>query len=395
MSRRTGRLAALPIVGLLTAAIALFAAPAAQAADPIVIGASVSVTGALAVDAGYHLRGLQLAVANANAHGGWLGRKLELKYYDDQSSPGTAVRLYTRLITEDHVDLIVGPYSSGITQAVAPLFNKYQRVAVDPGASLPSIFTAPNKWNFQVIASATGYLEGTMPIAKAQGLKKVSLLVLQSAFTQACGTARVAQAKSLGIQIVSNTPYSLPQPDFSSIALAVKNANPDVVIGCTYYPDAVGIAQALQRVGFAPKILSLSIGPAEAEFTKTIGPIADRIMSNTSWWPTLKTQGNPAFISSYKAMFHQEPDYHAAASYSGVEVIGAAVAATKSLDQAKLRAWLLHHPVQTVEGTFKSDPNGLATDFTQYMFQIDGAQRKLIWPRNVAEAKPVLPYTGH
>jgi branched-chain amino acid transport system substrate-binding protein len=395
MSKGIGRLTALPIAGLLTAAIALFAVPAAQAASPIVIGGSASVTGALAVDAGYHLRGLQLAVADANAHGGWLGRKIELKYYDDQSSPGTAVRLYTRLITEDHVDLLVGPYSSGITQAVAPLFNKYQRVAVDPGASLPTIFTAPNKWNFQVIASATGYLEGTLPIAKAAGLHKVSLLVLQSAFTQACGNARAAQAKALGMQVVSTTPYSLPQPDFSSIALAVKNAAPDVVLACTYYPDAVGIAQALQRVGFAPKILSESIGPAEAEFTKTIGPIADRIMSNTSWWPSLKTKGNAGFIARYKAKFGDEPDYHAAAAYAGVQVIGAAVAATKSLDETKLRDWLLHHTVATVQGTFKSDPNGLATGFTQYLFQIDGSQRKLISPAAVAQAKPLIPYTGH
>jgi len=94
----------------LIAAAVLFAASAAFAQKPIVVGASISQTGPLAVDASYHLKGIQVGVADANAHGGWLGRKLVLKYYDDQSNPGTGVRLYTRLITEDKVDLLIGPY---------------------------------------------------------------------------------------------------------------------------------------------------------------------------------------------------------------------------------------------------------------------------------------------
>lgn len=219
------------------AAVGLLAMPAAGADKPIVIGASASITGPLAVDASYHLRGLQLGIADANAHGGWLGRQLELKYYDDKSDPGTAVRLYTRLITEDKVDLVVGPYSSGITQAVAPLFNKYERATIDPGASMPQIFTAGNEWNFQGISAATGYLEGVLPLAKSKGYKSVAVLALQSAYSLACGKARQDQAASLGMPVVYQTTYALPQPDFSAIALAVKNAAPDVVIACTYYPE--------------------------------------------------------------------------------------------------------------------------------------------------------------
>jgi branched-chain amino acid transport system substrate-binding protein len=99
-------------------------APAHAAGGPIVIGTSISKTGPLAEDADYQIKGLELAVADASAKGGWLGRKVELKLYDDKSEAGTGVRLYTRLITQDKVDLLIGPYSSGITQAVAPLINK-------------------------------------------------------------------------------------------------------------------------------------------------------------------------------------------------------------------------------------------------------------------------------
>ncbi len=376
-------------------AACLFAAPAAEAAGPIVIGASASETGPLAVDAAYHLHGLELGVAEANAHGGWLGRKLELKYYDDKSDPGTAVRLYTRLITDDKVDLLIGPYSSGITQAVAPLVNKYQRLMIDPGASLPDIFVAGNLWNIQGIATSTGYLEGVLPLAKEHGAHNVAVLALQSAYSLACGKARQEQAGKLGMPVVYNTTYALPQPDFSSIALAIKNSHPDVVIACSYYPDSVGLTQALQRVGFTPTFLAETIGPAEAQFTSALGPLADRIISNTTWWPSLKTQGNDTFIAAYKAKYHEEPDYHAAATYSAIQTLGAAVAATQSLDQAKLRDWLLKNQVETVQGTFKAGPNGIGTQFKQYMFQIQNGDRKLIWPAELAQAKPEIPYTGH
>jgi hypothetical protein len=127
----TAVLAALSSLLLPAAAMAAGAAPSAASGPPIVIGGTVSQTGAFAEDAEYQVKGMQLAVADANAQGGWLGRKLEFKVYDDKSNAGTAVLLYTRLITEDHVNLLVGPYSSGITQAVAPLINKYRMATIE------------------------------------------------------------------------------------------------------------------------------------------------------------------------------------------------------------------------------------------------------------------------
>src|SRR5690349_13000438 len=76
---------------------------------PIVVGTTISETGPLAEDAGYQVKGLQLGIADVNAKGGWLGRKVELKIYDDKSDAGTGVRLYTRLITQDRVNLLIGP----------------------------------------------------------------------------------------------------------------------------------------------------------------------------------------------------------------------------------------------------------------------------------------------
>ena len=173
------------------------------------------------------------------------------------------MRLYTRLVTQDKVEFLIGPYSSGITQAVVPLIDKYQMATIEPGASLPDIYTPGNVWNFQGIRPSTGYLEGLLPLAKAQGAKTVAILALKSAYSLACSEARVAQAKSLNMTVVYRTTYWLPQPDFSSIALAVKNADPDVVLACSYYPDSVGSrsvsAASLPWIGYRSSFGGVSI----------------------------------------------------------------------------------------------------------------------------------------
>jgi branched-chain amino acid transport system substrate-binding protein len=368
--------------------------PAAAASGPIVIGGTVSETGALAEDAEFQVKGMQLAIADANAHGGWLGRQLQFKVYDDKSDAGSAVRLYTRLITDDRVDLLVGPYSSGVTQAVAPLINKYGMATIEPGASMPDIYVKGNKWNIQGTASSFTYLDELLPLAKTHGAKTVAVLALKSAFTLDCAKARTEQAKKLGMQVVYQTNYSLPSPDFAAIGLAIKNAHPDVVLGCTYFPDAVGIVKALHDQGFAPQFLGTTVGSIEPAFGTALGPLVNGVFGNTSWWPNFKTAGSADVITRYKAKFNQDPDYHAITGYAAIQVLGDAVKATGSLDQAKLRDWLLHNSATTVLGTFKVNEDGLSTGYGQYLVQWQGGQMKLITPSDLAEAKPLVPYPG-
>ncbi|PYN92182.1 MAG: hypothetical protein DMD91_32735, partial [Candidatus Rokuibacteriota bacterium] len=91
----------------------------AHAQGPIRIGASMSLTGTYAKLGRNQHEGYKLCERDLNAKGGLLGRKVEMVVYDDQSMPATAVRLYEKLITEDKVDGVMGPYSSPVTEAVA------------------------------------------------------------------------------------------------------------------------------------------------------------------------------------------------------------------------------------------------------------------------------------
>ena len=81
------------------------------------------------------LRGYQLCVKHMNDKGGVLGRKLELVVYDDRSNPATAVRLYEKLIAQDKVDLVLGPYGAPITDAVADVTERHKMPLVAPAGN--------------------------------------------------------------------------------------------------------------------------------------------------------------------------------------------------------------------------------------------------------------------
>src|SRR2546428_4550265 len=114
-------------LGALVSAVAvLVVSLPAEAQGPIRIGASLSLTGTYAKLGNYQHEGYKLCAKQANERAGLLGRKIEMVVYDDQSTPATAVRLYEKLITEDKVEAIMGPYSSPVSEAAANVTEKYQ-----------------------------------------------------------------------------------------------------------------------------------------------------------------------------------------------------------------------------------------------------------------------------
>ena len=144
----------------LVAALAWAVAPVAEAQPPIRIGASLAQTGLYAAIAQNQLRGYQLCVKHLNDKGGVLGRKLELVVHDDGSDPATAVRLYEKLITQEKVDLVLGPYSSAITDAVADVTEKHKMLMVAPIAPATSIYRKGRRFIFSMTPPVELTLEG-------------------------------------------------------------------------------------------------------------------------------------------------------------------------------------------------------------------------------------------
>ena len=150
-------------------ALAWAVAPVAEAQPPIRIGASLAQTGEFAALGQTQLRGYQLCVKHTNDKGGVLGRKLELVLHDDGSNPATAVRLYEKLITQDKVDLVLGPYSSPMTEPVADVNEKYKMPMVASTAPAISIYRKGRRFIFSMVPPAEVFPEGLIDLAAKKG----------------------------------------------------------------------------------------------------------------------------------------------------------------------------------------------------------------------------------
>ena len=121
------------IAVLVVAALAIFTlsviAPA-RAAEPIKIGFSMALTGSVAQNGKQLIIALELWRDDVNAHGGLLGRPVELVYYDDQSNPGNVPGIYTKLITVDKVDLLLGPYATNMIAPAMPVLMQANKMTV-------------------------------------------------------------------------------------------------------------------------------------------------------------------------------------------------------------------------------------------------------------------------
>lgn len=363
------------------------------AGAPIVIGTTVSETGAYAEDGKYALLGYQYYVQEQNKKGGWLGRPLQLKVYDDASDPATSLTEYQKLVEQDHVDVIVGPYSSAITAAVANVADKYKMPMLSPEVASTAPFKRGLKYDFMATSPAPNYVAGSIAIAKAHGYKTIAITGEDTAFPKAIAGATVDSAQKAGLNVVFNELYPHNASDYTAIAQKIKQANPDAVLSAAYFPDAVGLLRALKQAGFTPKELFFAVGATEPNFAKEVGKDADGVMSTSNWSPELKTEGNAAFVKGFTAYFNKPPDYHSAQNYAALEVFQAAVTKVGSLDNEKIRDFLGTSKVPTILGDYSVDAStGIQIGYNSLTMQWQGGKDYVVWPDRYAQKPPIVPF---
>ncbi len=240
--------------------IVLWLAAAAEAQPPIRIGASVSQTGTYAALGQNQLRGYQLCVKHTNEKAGVLGRGLELIAEDDRSEPATAARIYEKLITQNKVEAVLGPYSSPITEAVADVTEKHRMAMVAPAAATTAIFRKGRKFIFMLPSRAEVYLEGLIDMAARRGLKTVALTHEDTLAPKAMAQGTLELAKKRGLSVVLVEAYPKGATDFSAILTKVRAANPDVLAAATYFDDAVALTRQLKESNVNPSRSFLSHG---------------------------------------------------------------------------------------------------------------------------------------
>lgn len=365
---------------------------AAEAQQPIRIGASLSLTGSYAALGQNQQRGYQLCAKHVNEKGGVLGRKIEFVLYDDQSQPATGVRLYEKLITQDKVDAIMGPYSSAITEAVANVNEKYRMPMVAPMASTTAIFKKGRKFIFMVQSPAEVYLEGLIDLAAKKGLKTVAIINEDTLFPKATVQGTIELAKQKGLQVVFVEAYPKGNTDFSAIMTKIRAANPDVLGAATYFDDAVAITRQMKELNVNPKMYGVTVGGDLPTFYQLLGRNAEFVYGATQWEPELPYPGAKEFVESHSKDFPgRDLSYHSAGGYAGCQVLVEAIRRAGSLDGEKIRGEILKMDTTTVYGGFKVDDGGFQLTHKMVMFQWQEGKKVIVWPDELAAGKSRFP----
>ena len=402
---RSIRYSALRSVAALVVAlfVVMLGLPAVGAADNVVkVGAAVSLTGKLAKEGQLVRHGYDFYVDYINSRGGFdvAGKrhKFELKYYDDESDAKTSAKLVEKLISTDGIKLIMSSYSSGIALASSAITEKYRAVMLGTAANADPLFERGYKYFFGVLKPASYNLQETlaMPAMLEPKAKTVAFVVENTLWPLTTAEAGVEWAKKYGMQVVMFEKYAKGTQDFSTLLTQMKSKNVDVVVHLGYVNDAILLMKQAKELRFSPKNVAFGVGPTLPDFTQALGDDANFATVSTFWTPTMKYTGDiiPS-AAEYATLFEKKygytPDFHAAVSSAALLVLQKAVQAAGTTDSEKVRAALQTVNLKTFYGDIKFDDKGRNTAGKMGVIQIQNQKRVVVWPAEIAEAKPVYP----
>jgi len=382
----------LSLFALLSAVLAMIVSPAVTHAKDIVVGTSVALTGKYARTGQDQLNGFSMWMEEVNARGGLLGNKVRLVHYDDESKPETGAKLYEKLITDDKVDLLIGPYSSAVTKAASTVAGKYNFPMVSSGDSDSEIWRRGYKNIFGLYTPANTCMDQILEFAKSKGLKRVALVYENTDFPRDVANGVKAKVKALKMNLVFEEEYGKASTDFSSMIVKMKSKKPDVVIGGSYFPDSTAFMRQAKENRFYARMFAFAVGPGLPDFGQNLGLDAEGVMGNTQWEPTLNIPGAKDFAERYIEKYGAEPGYHAGGGYGTGQVLEAAIKKAGSLDKDKLRQALLQLDTTTAFGRYKVDSTGQQIGKPGYSIQWINGVRQTILPESAATAKPVYPF---
>jgi branched-chain amino acid transport system substrate-binding protein len=270
-------------------ALAWAVAPVTEAQRPLRIGASLSRTGPYAAPAQNQLRGYRLCVKHANEKGGVLGRRIELIVENDESNAPTAVAIYEKLITQDKVDAILGPYYAPIIDAVADVSEKHRMPMVSPAGATTSIHKKGRRFVFMMFSPGEVYLEGLIDMAAKRGMKTAALIYEDTLFPKGVAQGGLELTRKRGLSVVLLEAYPPRTTDFSAILTKVRTANPDVLAAGTYFEDAVAITRQLRELNVNPKMFAVTVGGDFPRFYELLGRGAEFVYGPAQWAAELVT----------------------------------------------------------------------------------------------------------
>jgi branched-chain amino acid transport system substrate-binding protein len=367
---------------------------------PVTIGISLPLTGDFAQPGGAAKQGYEIWRDQINADGGLLGRKVQLKIVDDASNQDTVVTDYTRLITQDKTDLVLGTFSSLLNFPASAVAEKYGKLYVEPAGGSPKMFTRGfKKLFFAQQATADNnpkvFVDYIKSLPADQRPKTAAYPTQDDPFTTPVIQAMQKDLEALGVKTVYSTTYPADATNFQTIASAIAAAKPDLVAQGAVFEDGVGLIRSLQQLNFSPKFLFQTSAPSEGtQFSDGIGAAnTEGIFYTVSWDQNAKTPGNDQFVAEYKKRNNGDtPPEDAADAYAAAQVLQAAAKAVGSLDQSKMATWLHGHTVKTILGPLNWDETGAPT--SEFLLaQWQHGQVEIVAPKDAATVDSAVAKT--
>lgn len=394
------------------------ALPAAAQGAPIKIGFGMALTGGLAAGGKTAIVAYDIWAEEVNARGGLLGRKVEFVHYDDQSNPATVPGIYTKLLDIDKVDLVMSGYGTVPTAAAMPII-------MQRGKLFPTLFALAANEQFKYDRYVSMFPAG--PDAKhefsrgyfalAAGLdpkpKTVALVGADAEFGILALEGARDNAKKAGIKIVYDRTYPPNTMDFGSIVRAIKSASPDLLFIASYPPDSAGMTRAISEVEFGARMVGGGmVGLQFATLKQQLGPLLNNLVCYDLYVPapTMKFPGIEQFLVKYrsraaKAGVDPLGIYIPPFAYAEMQVLEAAINATKSLDDKILSEHIHKATFSTIVGDIKFAPGGEWAEPRFLLVQYRGiagndvkqfeqvGKQVIIYPPKYKSGDLVVPFT--
>jgi branched-chain amino acid transport system substrate-binding protein len=383
--------------------------------DPIKVGFSMSLTGAVAPNGQQLLRALEIWRDDVNAAGGLLGRPVELIHYDDQSSPANVPGIYQKLLSVDKVDLLLGPYATNMAAPAMPVIMQAGKTTITMLAIGVNRHFNYDRYFSMVPVSTEGvaaFSKGFFELASEQSPKPVTVAMVaaDAEFARTAADGAKENAKKLGFKIVYDRTYPPTNTDFAPIMRAVQATNPDIVFVAAYPPDTVGIIRSANEIGLKPKMFGgTMIGLLATPLKVQLGPLTNNLVIMESFTPIFKFPGLQEVLAKYRekaAGKKIDPFGYGFVpfGYAAGQILAKAVTETKSLDHDKIAKYIHANTFDTVAGPLKFGKDGEwaepRTVFSQFQGVVpndvaqfrDGSKQPVLWPEKFKNGKMIYPY---
>ena len=400
------------LIGLLVAVAAVgfvFSSPAVAKVegDTIVFGAAVSFTGKYSTNGKHTKNGYDLAVKRINEMGGVkVGNKtykIKVQYYDDESTPARAGQLADRLIKQDGIKFILGPYGSGPTKGMAPITEKYKIPMVEGNGASRALFNKGYRYLFAVLTTSEQYLAESINLLAEEFKKdgrdpstaKVAVAVENDPFSMDIRAGVLDDAKKWGMKVVIDDKLPKELTDMTATLTKVKALRPDALIVSGHSKGAALVVRQTAQMKVDVPMLATTHCDA-ADVIGKFGGDANYTLCATQWDPTMTYKDDWfGFAGDYAERFEKEygyaPPYQAAESTASVLVYVDALQRAGTFDTEKVRDAIAATNLQTFYGWVKFDETGKNIAKPMVMWQIQKGKYTPVAPSKFAAGQVIFP----